>query len=90
MDIYTLLVVNRYADAGDIYRMPYANSEAPDLSAHLRSMTRELHCPLISFDTLFYGVADGVALRSDYAAARADLGLHCPYMVYYPADKELR
>ena len=60
--------------------MPYADSVAPDRPALPRSLTRELHRPLIYKIESFWPIADSVALRSDYSDAQADQELYQPHM----------
>ena len=72
---------NPYPAICSICCMQYADGVAPDQDLHLRCLNWEVHCPLLcKLRSTVNLSADIVALRSDYADAQADLGLHCPHM----------
>lgn len=60
-------------------KMSHSKSVGSDQSAHARSLTWELKCPLVYRIGVYIDMlADSVALRSDCVNAQPDLDLHCP------------
>ena len=73
--MYHKWLLTFFAATGDILRMPYADSVAPDKPVHSDRIVTLIVCT-------FYKLDDSVAVE------KAALDLHCPIMACYSTEKQ--